>query len=44
MPFRSKAQWRKFFADPKLRQYAKQWAHHTKQRYKKLPRRKGRRK
>jgi hypothetical protein len=26
MPFQSKAQQRKFFADPRLRKYAKEWA------------------
>lgn len=43
--FASKAQWRKFFADPKLRKYAKGKAHATpgppKVRYRVLPERKG---
>lgn len=43
MPFRSKAQQRKFFADPKLRKHAKKWARHTKS-MKALPERKRSRK
>lgn len=43
--FRSKAQWRYFFANPKLRRYAKKEAHKTPGgpvvRYKRLPERKG---
>lgn len=46
--FKSKAQWRYFFANPKLRRYAKGKAHRTKGprkiRYRRLPRRKGVRK
>jgi hypothetical protein len=44
--FRSKAQWRLFFANPKLRKYARKWAHETpggpKVRYRRLPNRVGR--
>lgn len=29
MPFKSKAQRRKFFSDPKLKKYAKEWAAET---------------
>ncbi len=29
MPFKSKSQQRKFFADPELRQYAHEFAEHT---------------
>ncbi len=29
MPFKSQAQQRKFFADPKLKKHAKKWADHT---------------
>jgi hypothetical protein len=43
-PFASKAQWRKFFATPRLRQYAHDKAHATPggkgTRYRRLPRRK----
>jgi hypothetical protein len=43
-PFASKAQWRLFFASPRLRQYAHDKAHATpggkKIRYRRLPRRK----
>lgn len=43
--FKSKAQWRFFFANPKLRRYARQKAHATKggpiARYRRLPMRKG---
>ncbi|AER47652.1 hypothetical protein DORI_1 [Mycobacterium phage Dori] len=43
--FKSKAQWRRFFADPKLRRYARKKAHATKGgkvvRYRRLPERKG---
>jgi hypothetical protein len=43
--FKSKAQWRYFFANPKLRRYAKRKARATpgakKVRYDRLPRRKG---
>jgi hypothetical protein len=39
MPFKSRAQLRKFFADPKLRKHAKKWARHTKN-IKRLPNRK----
>jgi hypothetical protein len=39
MPFKSKAQMRKFFADSKLRKHAKKWAQHTKN-IKSLPERK----
>lgn len=43
-PFRSKVQWRFFFANPKLRRYAKKWAHETPGgpivRYRRLPDRK----
>jgi hypothetical protein len=43
--FQSKAQWRYFFANPKLRKYARKKAHQTpggpKVRYKRLPARKG---
>lgn len=42
MPFRSKAQLRKFFADPKLRKHAKKWLKHTKS-VKRLPERKRKR-
>lgn len=39
--FRSKAQWRLFFASPKLRRYAHKWAHRTPGgpvvRYRRLP-------
>jgi len=37
MPFKSKKQWRKFFADPDLRPMAKEWAHKTKKEFKDLP-------
>lgn len=44
--FRSKAQWRLFFASKKLRKYAKKWAHETPggpvTRYRRLPERVGR--
>jgi hypothetical protein len=40
MPFKSKAQMRKFFADPRLRKFAKKWAKHT-SNMKNLPKRKG---
>jgi hypothetical protein len=44
--FRSKAQWRLFFANPRLRKYARKWAHKTpggpKIRYRRLPERVGR--
>lgn len=43
--FKSKAQWRYFFANPKLRKYARKKAHETaggkKIRYRRLPMRKG---
>ena len=43
--FHSKAQWRMFFANPKLRQYARKKAHQTKGgkiiRYRRLPARTG---
>jgi hypothetical protein len=43
--FKSKAQWRFFFANPRLRRYARKKAHETpggpKARYRRLPRRKG---
>lgn len=43
--FRSKAQWRLFFANPRLRKYARKWAHRTaggpKIRYRRLPERVG---
>ncbi|MBU8824135.1 hypothetical protein [Mycolicibacterium goodii] len=43
--FKSKAQWRRFFADPKLRRYARKKAHATPGgkvvRYRRLPARKG---
>ena len=43
--FKSKAQWRYFFANPRLRKYAHDKAHATKGgpkvRYKRLPARKG---
>jgi len=43
--FKSKAQWRYFFANPRLRRYAHQKAHATKGgpivRYRRLPTRKG---
>lgn len=43
--FKSKAQWRLFFANPKLRRYAHQKAHATAGgpvvRYRRLPARKG---
>lgn len=46
--FRSKAQWRYFFANPRLRKYARDKAHATKGgrgvRYRRLPARKGARK
>lgn len=46
--FASKAQWRYFFANPKLRRYARKKAHATAggpvTRYRRLPRRKGARK
>jgi hypothetical protein len=32
MPFKSKAQERLFFSDPKLRKYAKEWAAKTDQK------------
>ncbi len=42
--FKSKAQWRYFFANPRLRKYARRKAHETaggpKIRYRRLPRRK----
>lgn len=42
--FQSKAQWRYFFANPKLRRYARKKAHQTpggpKLRYRRLPARK----
>jgi hypothetical protein len=38
VPFKSKSQWRKFFANPRLRKYAKEWAKKTAS-YKSLPRR-----
>jgi len=41
MPFKSRAQWAKFYADPRLRKHAKKWAAHTKTAYGKLPKRKG---
>ena len=37
MPFKSKKQWKKFFADPELRPMAKEWAHKTKPKFKDLP-------
>ena len=41
--FRSKAQWRLFFANPRLRKYARKWAHKTPGgpvvRYRRLPER-----
>lgn len=41
--FRSKAQWRLFFANPRLRRYARKWAHKTPGgpvvRYRRLPER-----
>lgn len=47
-PFRSKAQWRFFYANPRLRKYAKKKAHATqragggpKVAYRRLPRRRG---
>lgn len=44
-PFRSRAQWRLFFANPKLRRYAKKWARETPggkgKRFRRLPARKG---
>lgn len=44
--FRSKAQWRLFFVNPRLRKYARKWAHKTpggpKIRYRRLPERVGR--
>lgn len=47
-PFRSRAQWRFFFANPRLRRYAHQKAHATPGgpvvRYRRLPARKGARK
>ncbi|MHC3450775.1 hypothetical protein [Streptomyces prasinus] len=43
--FKSRAQWRYFFANPRLRRYARQKAHATKGgkvvRYRRLPARKG---
>jgi hypothetical protein len=33
MPYRSKAQERKFFADPRLRKYAHKWAHESGQHH-----------
>ncbi|MFG2970801.1 hypothetical protein ACGFZS_46785 [Streptomyces sp. NPDC048288] len=43
--FKSKAQWRLFFASPRLRQFAHRKAHATKggpvTRYRRLPMRKG---
>ncbi|MBS69386.1 MAG: hypothetical protein CMK98_13770 [Pseudomonas sp.] len=43
--FKSRAQWRKFWADPRLRKYARKKAHATKGgkivRYRRLPERKG---
>lgn len=43
--FKSKAQWRMFFASPRLRRFAHQKAHATKggpvTRYRRLPMRKG---
>lgn len=46
--FKSKAQWRYFYANPRLRRYARRKAHATKGgkvvRYRRLPRRKGVRK
>lgn len=46
--FKSKAQWRYFFANPRLRRYARKKAHKTAGgpvvRYRRLPRRKGVRK
>lgn len=43
--FRSKAQWRLFFANPRLRKYARKWAHRTPGgpivRYRRLPARVG---
>jgi hypothetical protein len=38
VPFKSKSQWRMFFANPRLRKYAKEWAKKTAS-YKSLPRR-----
>lgn len=44
-PFRSRAQWRYFWANPKLRKYARAKAHATPGgkvvRYRRLPARKG---
>lgn len=42
MPFKSQAQRRKFFADPKLRKHARKWARHT-PNVKSLPERVGKR-
>jgi hypothetical protein len=46
--FRSKAQWRLFFANPRLRRHAKKWARRTPGgkvvRYRRLPERVGARK
>jgi hypothetical protein len=42
MPFRSKAQMRKFYSDPRLRKYAKKWSRHTRST-KRLPERARRR-
>lgn len=43
--FRSKAQWRLFYANPRLRKYARKWAHKTPGgpvvRYRRLPERVG---
>lgn len=43
--YKSKAQWRYFFANPRLRRYARKKAHQTKGgkvvRYRRLPARKG---
>jgi len=43
--FKSKAQWRYFFANPRLRRYARKKAHATAggpvTRYRRLPKRKG---
>ncbi|MET9445002.1 hypothetical protein [Streptomyces sp. NPDC006610] len=43
--FKSKAQWRLFWANPRLRRYAREKAHATKggpvTRYRRLPARKG---
>jgi hypothetical protein len=45
-PFKSKAQWRYFFSNPRLRRFAHEKAHATPGgpvvRYRRLPRRKGR--